>query len=181
MARGETQAPFGFFMGDSSNWKTPSKPFLSASLGKVLTSSGTDYRAQEDARQISWRGDGRGLISLQTQRQIDLTALGKAAALDFVMHFRLDEKPTAAVLLAMGCGDNCSAQLDITQMLKAGGTGKWRKLAVPLSCFTQKGLNASAVNAPVLLETNGAMRLSLTRIELVANRATPATSQSCPR
>jgi beta-glucosidase len=97
------------------------------------------------------------------------------------MHFRLDGKPTAAVLLAMGCGDNCSAQLDITQMLKAGGTGKWHKLAVPLSCFTQKGLNASAVNAPVLLETNGAMRLSLTRIELVANRATPATSQSCPR
>jgi hypothetical protein len=42
-------------------------------------------------------------------------------------------------------------------------------------------LNASAVNAPVLLETKGAMRLSLTRIELVANRATPATSQSCPR
>ena len=181
MARGETQAPFGFFMGDSSNWKTPSKPFLSASLGKVLTSRGIDYLAQEDARQISWRGDGRGLISLQTQRQIDLTALGKAAALDLVMHFRLDGKPTAAVLLAMGCGDNCSAQLDITQMLKAGGTGKWHKLAVPLSCFTQKGLNASAVNAPVLLETNGAMRLSLTRIELVANRATPATSQSCPR
>lgn len=180
MARGETQAPFGFFMGDSSNWKTPAKPFLSASLGKVLTSRGIDYRAQEDARQISWRGDGRGLISLQTQRQIDLTALGKAAALDLVMHLRLDEEPTAAVLLAMGCGDNCGAQLDITQMLRAGNTGKWQKLAVPLSCFTQKGLDASAVNAPVLLETNGAMRLSLTRIKLVGKSASSGTGHSCP-
>ena len=34
MARGAVQAPFDFFLGDSSNWKTPAKSFLTASLGK---------------------------------------------------------------------------------------------------------------------------------------------------
>ncbi len=79
MARGAVQAPFSLFLGDSSNWKTPAKSFLTASLGKPFNSRGIDYRAQEDARQLSWRGDGRGLLSVQTQRSADFTALGKIA------------------------------------------------------------------------------------------------------
>ena len=72
VAQGAAQAPFSMFLGDSSNWKTPAEDFSSASLGKVLTSKGIDYRAQEDARQLTWQGNGRGLLSLQTQRQTDL-------------------------------------------------------------------------------------------------------------
>ena len=172
MARGQVQAPFGFYLGDSSNWKTPSEPFLSASLGKVLSSRGVDYLAQEDARQLSWRGkgdnNGRGLVSVQTQRQIDLTVLGKAADLSLAVTYRIDTKPTAPVLLAMGCGDNCSAQLDITKPLQNASIGTWQTLAIPLGCFTEKGLNAAAVNAPILLETKGALGLSLTRIALTS-------------
>jgi hypothetical protein len=33
---------------------------------------------------------------------------------------------------------------------------------VPLRCFAEGGLNARVVNAPLLLETNGAMTLSMT-------------------
>ena len=34
VARGAVQAPFSLFLGDSSNWKTPAKSFLTASLGE---------------------------------------------------------------------------------------------------------------------------------------------------
>ena len=180
MARGEVQAPFGFYFGDSSNWKTPAKPFLSASLGNVLASRGVDYRAQEDARQLSWRGkgdaNGRGLVSVQTQRQVDLTALGQAADLSLAIIYRLDKKPSAPVLLAMGCGDNCGAQLDITKPLQKASIGTWQSLSIPLRCFTEKGLKASAVNAPFLLETNGAMGMSLTRIAVTTQNPV----NSCP-
>ena len=162
MARGAVQAPFSLFLGDSSNWKTPAKSFLTASLGGTLSSRGIDYRAQEDARQLSWRGDGRGLLSVQTQRSADFTALGKIADLNMTVQIRLDKKPDAPVFWAMGCGDNCGAKLDITQALTQNPPGSWQKLVVPLRCFTNGGLDARAVNAPLLLETNGAMTLSVT-------------------
>ena len=166
MARGSAQAPFSLFLGDSSNWKTPAQSFLAASLGETLSSRGIDYQAQEDARQLSWRGDGRGLLSVQTQRSADFAALGKVADLNMTLQIRLDKKPDAPVFWAMGCGDNCGAKLDITKALAQSPLGIWQKLSVPLRCFAQGGLNARVVNAPLLLETNGAMTLSMTGISV---------------
>lgn len=166
VTQGAAQAPFSMFLGDSSNWKTPAEDFLSASLGKVLTSKGIDYRAQEDARQLTWQGNGRGLLSLQTQRQTDLSALGRVSELSLSLHYRLDERPSEQVLWAVGCGDNCGAKLNITQQLARSPLGKWQKLEVPLSCFTKAGLNPRSVNAPLLLETNGSLQLSLTQLAI---------------
>lgn len=164
VTQGAAQAPFSMFLGDSSNWKTPAGAFLSTSLGKVLKSKGVDYQAQEDARQLSWQGNGRGLLSIQTQRHTDLTAFGEVSELSLSLHYRLDEAPSEQVFWAVGCGDNCGAKLDITEQLSRSSLGKWQKLAVPLQCFTKAGLNPRLVNAPVLLETNGSLKLSLTQL-----------------
>ena len=166
MARGAVQAPFDFFLGDSSNWKTPAKSFLTASLGETVSSRGVDYRAQEDARQLSWRGNGRALASVQTQRQVDFTPLGAPANLNMTLTYRLDKKPDAPVLWTMSCGDNCNGKLDITNALTDGGVGSWQELSVPLRCFVDAGLNETAINAPMILETNGTMKLSVSRIEV---------------
>lgn len=164
MARGAVQAPFSLFLGDSSNWKTPANSFLTASLGETLSSRGIDYRAQEDARQLSWQGGGRGLLSVQTQRQADFSALGKISDLNMTVRIRVDKKPDAPVFWAMGCGDNCGAKLDITNALVQSPLGTWQELSVPLRCFAEGGLNTRAINAPLLLETDGAMTLSVTGI-----------------
>ena len=164
VTQGAAQAPFSMFLGDSSNWKTPAGAFLSTSLGKVLKSKGVDYQAQEDARQLSWQGNGRGLLSIQTQRHTDLTAFGGVSELSLSLHYRLDEAPSEQVFWAVGCGDNCGAKLDITEQLSRSSLGEWQKLAVPLQCFTKAGLNPRLVNAPVLLETNGSLKLSLTQL-----------------
>ena len=141
VTQGAAQAPFSMFLGDSSNWKTPAGAFLSTSLGKVLKSKGVDYQAQEDARQLSWQGNGRGLLSIQTQRHTDLTAFGGVSELSLSLHYRLDEAPSEQVFWAVGCGDNCGAKLDITEQLSRSSLGEWQKLAVPLQCFTKAGLN----------------------------------------
>ena len=175
MARGAVQAPFGFFLGDSSNWKTPAKSFLTASLGETISSRGVDYRAQEDARQLSWFGNGRALASVQTQRNIDFTALGKFANLNMTVTYRLDKKPDAPVLWNLGCGNNCNGKLDITNALIEGGEGAWQKLTVPLRCFAGAAPNAKAINAPMILETNGTMTLSISQIEVTQG------TFACPR
>ena len=135
MARGAVQAPFDFFLGDSSNWKTPAKSFLTASLGETVSSRGVDYRAQEDARQLSWRGNGRALASVQTQRQVDFTPLGTAANLNMTVTYRLDKKPDAPVLWTMGCGDNCNGKLDITNALTDGGVGSMARIVCAAALF----------------------------------------------
>ena len=166
MSRGQAKAPFSLFLGDSSNLKTPASTFLTASLGGTLNSRGVDFRAQEDARQLTWRGDGRGLLSIQTQRSADFAALGKIEDLNITLRARIDQKPDAAVFWSMGCGDNCGAKLDISKNLAQSAVGEWQELSVPLRCFVDSGLNARAVNAPVLLETNGSMTLGITEISV---------------
>ena len=175
MARGAVQAPFDFFLGDSSNWKTPAKSFLTTSLGETISSRGVDYRAQEDARQLSWRGNGRALASVQTQRNVDFTTLGKTANLNMTVTYRLDKKPDAPVLWSLGCGNDCNGKLDITNALTKGGEGTWQKLTVPLRCFAGAAPDADAINAPMILETNGTMILSLSQIEVTNGK------HACPR
>lgn len=90
MAKGAASAPFSFYLGDSSNWKTPAAPFNTASLGGVIRSRGIDYQAQEDSRQLSWQGSSRGIAKLLTQRSVDLTTLGDADQLALRLTYRLE-------------------------------------------------------------------------------------------
>ena len=166
MSKGSSESPFGFFLGDSSNWRTPAQAFLAESLGGGIGSKGIDFRAQEDARQLEWRGKGRATASIQTQRAVDFTSVGDEANLGLQLFARVDKKPSSSVLLSMSCGDNCGGQVDISGILNASETGKWQSLSVPVSCFTDQGMNLSKVKAPVVLETTGELTLSLTTIEL---------------
>ena len=150
MARGAVQAPFSLFLGDSSNWKTPAKSFLTASLGETISSRGIDYRAQEDARQLSWRGNGRALASVQTQRQVDFTALGKNCRSQY------DHANTASIKSPMrryfgpwGAAIIVTGQTRYHQCFNWRGARGMAKAVVPLRCFVNGGLNARAVNAPL--------------------------------
>ncbi|MCH1516025.1 MAG: exo 1,3/1,4-beta-D-glucan glucohydrolase [Alphaproteobacteria bacterium] len=166
MSKGSPENPFGFFLGDSSNWRTPAQAFLTESLGSGIGSKGIDYRAQEDARQLEWRGRGRATASIQTQRAVDFTSVQEVSDLSLKIFARVDKKPSSSVLLNMSCGDNCGGQVDISAILNAAEIGKWQDLSVPLSCFTDQGMNLKTVEAPMILETTGELTLSLTTIQL---------------
>lgn len=169
MARGAARAPFSFFLGDSSNWRTPADAFLAESLAKSISSRGVDHKAQEDARQLNWRGSERAVASIQSQRHVDFTNLGDASNLNLTLHLRVDEPADAPLFLAMGCGDNCGGKIDIANRLAAMGNG-WQDVTVPLTCFTPQGLNLAAVKAPVILETEGAWTISVTDIEITKGK-----------
>jgi beta-glucosidase len=175
LSKGEAWAPFSFFLGDSSNWKTPAGPFNMTSLGGVVRSRGVDYKSQEDSRQLSWQGGQTGVAMLKTQRAVDLTTLAPAGDLVLRMTYRIDQAPSHAVTLGMACGDNCNANLDIGTLLQAQEIGQWQQLDLPLACFTEAGLDPRALQSPMILETDGTLSLSLHEVTL-----TKAEGVGCP-
>ena len=166
MSKGAANAPFSFYLGDSSNWKTPAGPFQMSSLGGGVVSRGVDYLAQEDARQLTWQGGGLGVAKMLTQRSVDFTSVGAIADLTLSLTYRLDQAPSEAVQLGMACGDGCSAKLNIRKALDDGALGVWKNLQVPMSCFVAAGLNPSQVQAPWMLETEGNLSLSVYDIQV---------------
>ncbi len=175
MAKGAANAPFSFYLGDSSNWKTPAAPFNTSSLGGVVRSRGVDYKAQEDSRQLSWQGSGLGVAKLLTQRSVDLSTLGNVEQLALRLTYRLDQAPSEKVTLGMACGDGCFATIDVSNTLKKASLGTWQNLDIPMVCFTKAGLNPANVQSPLSIETGGKMTLSLH-----AAKIDKATLNVCP-
>ena len=173
LARGGAVDPMHFYIGDSSNARVPADTFNLNSLGDAITSRGVDFKAQEDARKLTWSGKGWGTASVQSQRAIDLTLLGQADKLVMRLHYRLDEKPQSMVAMAMMCGDGCDARLDATAIFEEAEIGDWQEADIALSCFTKAGLDLRNVKAPLAMRTDAPFALSLHKVRFEAVTAAP--------
>ena len=175
IAKGAAKAPFSFYLGDSSNLKTPAAPFNTASLGGVVRSRGIDYQAQEDSRQLTWQGSSRGIAKLLTQRSVDLSTIGGADQLALRLTYRLDQAPSGPVKLSMACGDGCSAHVDVSKALNKAGLNTWQNLDTPMACFVAAGLNPQNIQSPLGIETAGSLTMSLH-----AAKFHKTVSKTCP-
>jgi beta-glucosidase len=97
------------------------------------------------------------------------------------MRYRVEERPSAAVLLGVRCVEpSCAAApgalRDVTRELKVVPRNTWHTLTVPLDCYREAGADLSGVVAPFALETSGRLRLVVSDVSLV--RAAPDTK--CP-
>jgi len=133
----------------------------------VVDVSSVDVQAQEDAKSVTWSGKGPGSI-LVAGRPVDLS---RQANGDMVLslHYRLDEQPTAPVMLTVGCGEGCGASVDISSLMGPAGSGEWRTAKVKLSCFAAAGADMSKVERPVEIATSGRLALTFTDLKLDSN------------
>ncbi len=161
VARGAASAPLSVFLGDQTNANSPAPAFNTASLGGSITSSGVDYRAQEDARRLSWAGDNEATLSVRAPRPVDFARIGATAELALKLTLRVDAAGNGPIFAGMACGDNCGARVDMTKLLGEGAIGEWREAAIPLSCFTKAGLDASNVTVPLAMETAAQWQISV--------------------
>lgn len=175
MARGDAASPFGFYLGDSSNLNTPATELVSASLGGVISTRGVDYKAQEDARQITWSGKGKARAAVRTLRPIDMSDIADDKNMAVQIEWRMDEMPSAPMHLTMGCGDGCESTLDVTQAMSQINPGTWAKTSIALSCFDK--LDASKIDTPLRLSTEGKASVTLHSVKLTK---TEAASSACP-
>lgn len=173
--KGDAAKPFAFYLGDSSNLNTPAAEFVSSSLGGTVTTRGVDFKAQEDAREITWNGSGKANAYIRSRRAVDLSAEGNNV---LSITWRMDEAPNGPMQLSMGCGDGCGAEIDITSLASSLPKGQWTTTQIPVACFTAKGLETSHVNQAFNLITSSKARLTL---HAAALETTSKPLASCPK
>lgn len=124
-----------------------------------------DYKAQEDARRITWSGKG-GEVALRSAKPIELTRETNGDVM-LVMTLRPDDVPANSdVSLGVDCVSSCRARLSIRAALAALPKNKWSTLAVPLKCFREAGAAMEALRAPFVLQSKAPLQLSLWEVKL---------------
>jgi len=136
----------------------------------------SDREVQEDAREVTFSGEGSGRVYLHTEKSIDLTRESNGN-LALAIDVKLEAAPGGEVTLSMECGEACAGALDVTETLSALPAGEWQTVRVRLRCFEDAGADMAKIDVPFALSTEGALSLEFSRVELVSADAGDA---ACP-
>jgi beta-glucosidase len=124
-----------------------------------------DKSAQEDARQLSWKGGRAASVSLTGANAIDLQREANGQ-LSLALDYKTVSPVTANVALRVDCGAGCRGSVPVTRELAATAPGQWGHLKVPLVCFARAGADLSHVSTPFALDTSGPLTLAVANIHL---------------
>ncbi|KKO49541.1 beta-glucosidase [Arsukibacterium sp. MJ3] len=126
----------------------------------AISSRTFDKDVQEDARRFEFDGSSNATLSFISPFPRDLRAYAEADSQLTVLVKRQGNVP-ANVTLGMGCGDNCSGEVNISSALAAMQENQWQPLAVNLRCLQQQGMNVSQVFKVLSIQSSGELNLSL--------------------
>jgi beta-glucosidase len=168
-ASGSTGSGWHWAVADDAG-ATPIPHGIGASDSKRLTLTAIDKTKQEDSRRLRWWGTGQATAEITGATAIDLTRQANGQlALGF--DYRVQQAPSAAVTLGMGCGASCSGAVPITSALSGAPRGQWQHLDIPLACFAAAGESMSRVWTPFALQTAGKLTLDVANIRLESGTA----------
>jgi beta-glucosidase len=127
---------------------------------------GVDYKAQEDARRITWSGRG-GSVALRSSRPVDLNRETNGDVM-LVLTLRPDQIPASGkISVGVDCLTACmSARIPLRQTLAAFPQGQWTTVALPLKCFRAAGAAMESLSAPFVLQSDASVELSLADVKL---------------
>jgi beta-glucosidase len=125
-----------------------------------------DRRAQEDSRLFTFSGAGEQSVAIVTAGPLDI-AREANAELSLLIDYSVRSGPTGPVRLGMDKGS-----VPVTQALRAGPKGEWRRLTVPLRCFAKAGVEMANVSTPFVLSTSGKLAIAISDIR-IASAAVP--------
>jgi beta-glucosidase len=151
----------------------PEAPELAAAIAN------TDHYIDAGQVQPPWKlalGNAPTAIAV-TGPKINLTR-NTDGDMALEVKLRVDKQLGAPVSLGVGCGAQCRAAVDITNLLRAAkGTVT---IAVRLSCFRAGGADMRAIDTPLRLSTSGALGLSIVSAGLSPGVGAP-TCPSAPQ
>lgn len=132
---------------------------------------------QQDAKQVTWLAPGRFYAANPARNNLIAMARADAAVqFDVVVH----QRPKAPVLLSMGCGTGCGADVDLAGTLSAYTVGSKHTVKVPLACFADRGLNLGGVEVPFSISATAPFSAAFTDIKVVAGAAKHTDAVACP-
>ncbi|CAA9523861.1 MAG: beta-glycosyl hydrolase, partial [uncultured Sphingomonadaceae bacterium] len=138
-----------------------------------LAVAGVDRRAQEDARRFTWNGSGAASLQISSAQPLDISREANGE-LSLIIEYRVDQPPTAPVLVGMVSGAGNRVTVPITGALRAAPAGQWTSMAIPLRCLRDAGVDMQRVIAPITISTAGRLTLSVSDVRI----ASAAVSQT---
>jgi len=160
-------APWKLYVGDAANPAVEVGGSLGTTEGsESLVVRSLDRRVQEDARSARWAGQGPARLYLAGSEPIDISRESNGA-LALAFDVRVDEPPSAAVALGMGCGVDCAGGVDVTQLLSGLAAGEWTTLRIRLKRIESAGADMSRIEVPFSLSTEGRLALAFSDVRLV--------------
>jgi beta-glucosidase len=161
--------PWQLYVGDEADWEVPVVTAVTTTHGSEhLVVRAVDRLRQEDAREARWSGEASAAVYLATRPPMDLSREANAE-MSLSFDVRLEEAPTAPVLLRMQCADpSCFGAIDITEQLAALPQGEWGTIAIRLRRFEETGADMSEISMPFALGTEGSLALTFANVRLVA-------------
>ncbi|SDP04459.1 glycoside hydrolase family 3 protein [Lentzea jiangxiensis] len=159
-------APYQSMIGSAENWGgTAVGPDGQASHAEINVVQ-SDVNVQQDALKTTWTGTGPAQVYLQSPAPSDLRGYGNANAaiqFDVIVH----QAPANRTVISTHCVYPCLAEIDATQAFRNLPIGQKATVKVPVSCFTDKGLDLELVNTPFLVYTDGAFQASFANVRWV--------------
>ena len=142
---------------------------LSTNPGPALIEARpADRTAQEDSVRLRWTGAGRAVAAIVDDAPIDLSRQTNGE-LALELEFRVDAAPTADVSLTMGCGAGCAGGFPLRPVLtQAAATRRWTRLAIPLRCFQNAGVDMTRVVQPLSIVTAGSLDLTISSARIAS-------------
>ena len=133
----------------------------------VYDGTGISYRTvdkevQEDARRISFRGDGS--YSFVASSDLDISPILDNGSLQFAVN--LLQRPSEPVSVGIECGEGCRYTVDVTAAIRALPLNQWQKVSVPMVCFGIDSADATQISAPFSLSSNDVLALEIAEVAL---------------
>jgi beta-glucosidase len=162
---GKAVFPWEMVVGDASGKTTVKTSKAESPAGNVKIFSADDG-VQENIRTLEFTGPGRFEVR---GTPIDLRRQNTG---DMAIYLRIRPETTTgndSVRLGLDCGGtNCSVDNKLSTILQNTKAGEWAELSVKLSCMGDPS-SMEYVSAPVLIESDGSAKFSISDIRLVAN------------
>jgi len=156
---GRFMTPWSLVLRDEGGEARVADGARGTSPRQAVTVTPIDGRAQESARQLTFDGPGRAII---TGPGLDLTADDlRCGTLAF--RYRLETPAHADLTLGFGNG---------LVGLDRGATDGWREMALPLSAFAEGSTTLNGVDRLFILDAAGPTTIGLEEVRL-SRQATP--------
>jgi len=164
--------PYRVFIGSPEKWDGTEVVGESASHAAISASVA-------DGLRVTWHGGAPAQVYLQTVGATrDLSSyVDKNGALrfDVLVH----SSGGGATSIATHCDHPCGAQLNATRLFQHLPVGKRTQIAIPLSCFTEMGLNKTVVDTPFLIYAEGPLDVTFRDVQWVAGAADDTDAIPC--
>jgi len=179
-------APFALYLGQAN----PQQPVrevgsdLNAVIEwparePVLRLRTVQVNTQQDAKSLTWLGAGR--FFARSPQPANLLPLLKAhAALQFDVVIATPAK--GPVQVSMGCGEGCTASVDLAPAFARYANGSRHAVSIPLRCFVRNGADLSRIDVPFGVTASAPFSAAFADIRIAAGAGTnvPCPSPGAP-